>query len=270
MIAALCALSLGLPAPNAVAGVFEIANCEADQLNYSTRAFTHFATRRMMIKRACNPVGPGLRGLIISNVVHDGRVKRGSVALLTFQAPPGTQMTSFRWAGSARRRDCRYALQMWADAPWLKDAITLANVKANRRCPGAGKAQAAYLEKNFDVSGAARIVQRVICKGKGRRDWCSARGLNYIRTRSARITLVDNQPPAVEILQDTPLATGAWVRGTQPLNYNAVDNVGVQRAGSLDQRSGTLLARPGLRARVSNRAIRRSPAVSKRARPDRR
>ena len=74
-----CALVLSISASNARAGVFEVATCQADQLNYSSRAFTHFATRRMMIKRACNPDGPGLRGLITANVVHDGRVKRGSV-----------------------------------------------------------------------------------------------------------------------------------------------------------------------------------------------
>ena len=59
----------------------------------------------------------GLRGLITSNVVRRGRVQRGSVAMATISAPAGTRFTSFRWAGTARRRDCRYALQLYADAP---------------------------------------------------------------------------------------------------------------------------------------------------------
>jgi hypothetical protein len=227
---ALCVLILGLPATNAVAGVFEVATCQADSLNYSTRAFTHFATRRMMIKRACNPEGPGLRGLITANVVHDGLVKRGSVALVTIAAPPGTRMTTFRWAGTARRRDCRFALQLWADAPGI-GPIPIKNVRANRRCPSPGRAQAAgYRAQTFDVSGATRIVQRVVCVGKERSNWCSGRGLNYIRTYKASVGIVDDLPPVVEIVQDTPLATGAWVSGTQPLNYTASDNVGVRFA----------------------------------------
>ena len=35
----------------------------------------------------------------------------------TLNAPAGTRFTTFRWAGTLRRRDCRYALQMYADAP---------------------------------------------------------------------------------------------------------------------------------------------------------
>ena len=42
-----------------------------------------------------------------------------------------------------------------------------------------------------------------------------------------------------QILQDTPLATGAWVRGTQPLNYTASDNVGVRARASLSSADAT-------------------------------
>jgi hypothetical protein len=229
--AMLFALLLSFAAPNAGAGVFEVANCEADRLNYSTRAFEHYATRRMMIKRACNPVGPGLRGLIAANVVRNGRVKRGSVALITFTAPPGTYIHDFRWAGTARRRDCRFAIQMWADRPSGKRP--LANVPANRSCPRAGRAQIAVAEKHYPDLIASRIVQRVICVGKARQRWCSARGANYIRTRFATVGLVDDLSPTVEIVPDTPLARGEWVRGTQALNYTASDNSGVRLARSI-------------------------------------
>ena len=50
--------------------------------------------------------------------------------------PAGTRFTSFRWAGTVRRRDCRYALQLYADAPDIKP-IALKNVRANQRCPRA-------------------------------------------------------------------------------------------------------------------------------------
>src|SRR5215207_10079645 len=80
----------------AAAGEFAVGNCKADQLNYSTRAFEQFATRGMSIRRACDPEGPGLRGLITRNVVRDGRVARRSVALVTISAPAGTRFTTFR------------------------------------------------------------------------------------------------------------------------------------------------------------------------------
>jgi hypothetical protein len=230
---AIGAMLLAAFAPNASAGVFVVASCQADRLNYSTRAFTHFATQRMMIKRACNPQGPGMRGLVTANVVHAGRVKRGSIALVSIAAPPGTRMTTFSWTGTMRRRDCRYALEMWADAPDMQP-ITIKNVRANRRCPSPGRAQAAYdPPKDYNVAGATRIVQRIVCVGRHRGDWCSGRGRNYIRTYKASVGIVDDLLPSVEILPDTPLATGAWVSGTQPLNYTASDNVGIRLARAL-------------------------------------
>src|SRR5215207_6862151 len=78
-VAALVAVS----AEGAPAGEFSVANCQADPLNFSTRAFDDFATRGMKIRRACNPEGPGLRGLITANVVRGGQVPRGAVALAT-------------------------------------------------------------------------------------------------------------------------------------------------------------------------------------------
>ena len=37
------------------AGQFTVASCQADRLNFSTTAFSDFATRGMRIRRACNP-----------------------------------------------------------------------------------------------------------------------------------------------------------------------------------------------------------------------
>jgi hypothetical protein len=64
---------------------------------------------------------------------------------------------------------------------------------------------------------------------------------------------VDGAAPAVTIAVNTPLAGGAWVSGFQPLNYNAVDNVGVRsaqavvggRAGSSHQRACALAVPAG-------------------------
>ena len=214
----------------AAGGEYSVAACQADPLGYSTRAFDDFATRGMKIRRACDPEGPGLRGLITSNVVRRGRVQRGSVAMVAISAPAGTRFTSFRWAGTARRRDCRYALQLYADAPDI-DPVAIKNVRANRRCPRPARAQAAgYRSRTFNVMGATRIVQRVICVGGDGRKWCSARGRNFLRTYEAQVRIADVVAPSASILADTPLGRGEWVGGTQPLNYSASDNVGVRMA----------------------------------------
>src|SRR5829696_4784613 len=217
-------LAAFLPA-GAAAGQFTVASCQADRVNFSTTAFTDFATRGMTIRRACNPEGPGIRGLVTANATRRGTVPRGSVAMVAIAAPTGTRFTTFRWAGSARRTDCRYALQLYAEGPDIKP-VPIKNVRANQRCPRQPRAQAAgYRSRTFDVTGATRIVQRVICAGGNGRKSCSARRANYIRTYQAEVGVLDGQLPAAAISPDTPLAAGTWVAGSQALNYAADDNV---------------------------------------------
>ncbi len=233
VVGAVSTLLLALSSSAAFAGQFTVASCQADRLNFSTSAFDDFATRGMTIRRACNPVGAGIRGLVTANSTRRGTVRRGSVAMVTISAPAGTRFTTFRWAGSARRRDCRYALQLYADGPGIK-TIPIKNVRANRRCSRPGRAQArGYRLRTFNVSGATRIVQRVICQGGDGRRSCSARGINYLRTYQAVVDVADDQAPTATIASDTPLASGAWVSGNQPLNYHAEDNVGVRLAQAI-------------------------------------
>jgi hypothetical protein len=218
-----------LAAPRvAAAGEYSVAACQADSLSFSTRAFVDVATRGMSIKRACNPEGPGLRGLITANVVRRQPVRRGATSMVAITAPQGTTFTRFRWAGTARRRDCRYALQLYADVPGAKP-IPIKNVRAHRHCPRKPRAQiAGYRARTFNVDGATRIVQRVVCvAGRGSKT-CSARGLNFIRTYKAQVRVVDAIAPAAAVAQDTPLGRGDWVAGSQPLTYDASDNVGVR------------------------------------------
>ncbi|HET6867166.1 MAG TPA: carboxypeptidase-like regulatory domain-containing protein [Solirubrobacteraceae bacterium] len=240
-------------ATSAHAGQFTVASCQADRANFSTTAFNDFATRGMTIRRACNPEGPGIRGLVTANVTNGGTVPRGSVAMVALSAPNGTHFTTLRWAGSARRRDCRYALQLYAEGPNMSP-IAIKNVRANQHCPAKARAQAAgYRSRTFNVTGSTRIVQRVICEGGGGRKSCSARGANYIRTYQAAVGVEDDQAPTATIAADTPLASGAWVSGTQPLNYDAEDNVGVRaarlvsgdQASAPDQRSCTMATSDG-------------------------
>ena len=223
-------LATAISTDRAGAGEFSVANCQADPLNYSTRAYEDFATRGMKIRRACDPEGPGQRGLITGNVVRDGRVRRGAVSMATISAPVGTRFTAFRWAGTARRRDCRYALQLYAEGPDI-GTVSMKNVRANERCPRPAGAQiAGFRSRKFNIMGATRIVQRVICVGGDGRKTCSARGANYLRTYEAEVRIADVTAPSAGVIGDTPLGRGEWVSGTQPLNYDASDNVGVRAA----------------------------------------
>jgi hypothetical protein len=216
------------------ANEFTINACQADRADFSTRAFDNFAHRGMMWKRACDPEGPGLRGLVTANVVRAGRVEQGARSYFVMHAPAGTRFSRFVWSGQVRRRDCRYSLQLWAARP-DGSTVRIRNVRANRGCPNRGGYQSAGWPKPrlYDVAGATAIVQRVLCVGSRQTPYCSARSLNYIRTFTAAATVVDTSPPGVAILRDTPLTQGAWVRGTQRVNYGALDNVGVRNARAL-------------------------------------
>lgn len=215
----------------AAAGEFTINACQADAGNFSSGAFENFATRGMRWRRACNPLGPGLRGLVTANVVTGSRVAHGAQSAFVLNAPPGTAFSRLRWSGHAQRRDCRYALQMYAVRPDGSDA-TIKNVRANRNCPRPEGAQASSWPRPraYDLGGATKIVQRVVCVGAASGQFCSGHGLNYMQTFTAEATVVDTSGPSVSIIADTPLARGEWVGGKQGLDYEASDNVGVKSA----------------------------------------
>ena len=242
VLAALALLALFRPL-GAAAAEYPINNCFADSTTFSTQAFQDFATRGMMWKRACSPEGKGRRGLVTGNVIRSGRVRRGARSYFILRAPAGTRFGRFTWSGQARRRDCRYALQVWASRP-DGPPVPIKNVRANQRCPRRGNAQAAGWAKRrtYDVNGSNKIVQRIICVGERGAPYCSSRGENYIRTFVARATVVDVSRPAIRILPNNPFTLGQWVGGNQTVQYDAADNVGVRLAravvGGLVQRSG--------------------------------
>jgi hypothetical protein len=224
--------SLAAPGP-AIAGEYTISICQADDAGYVSTAFENFATRGMKWRRACDPVAPGLRGLVSSNVMGDGRVPAGAQSGFLLDAPPGTTLSRLRWSGEARRRDCRYALQFFALRPGAP-AVSIKNVRANRNCPRPDFAQASVARlRAYDLGGATRIVQRVVCIGTPSHGFCSARGRNYISTFAAEATVVDGSPPSVAIAQSLPFSRGEWVRGRQSFTYDASDNVGIKTASAL-------------------------------------
>lgn len=229
------ALLVGLASPGtAAAGEYTISICQADEAGYVSSAFENFATRGMKWRRACNPLGPGLRGLVTANVPGTGRVPRGAQSGFVLSAPPGTAISRLRWSGVAHRRDCRYALQLYAERPGASP-ISIKNVRANRHCPNPEAAQASSWPRlrAFDLGGATRIVQRVVCVGTSSREYCSARGQNYIGTLAAEATVVDGSAPSAGVVQDEPLAQGKWVSGKQGVRYEAADNVGIKSASVL-------------------------------------
>lgn len=232
---AVAVLLAGLAAPrSATAGEYTIYACQAEGAGYVSSAFEDFATRGMKWRRACNPLGPGLRGLVTANVPSAGTVPRGAQSGFVLNAPPGTTFSRLRWSGHARRRDCRYALQLYAVRPDAS-SVAIKNVRANRHCPGRDLAQASSWPRlrSYDLGGASRIVQRVVCVGAQSREFCSARGQNFIRTFAAEATVADGSPPSVGVVQEGPLASGAWVSGRRSFEYETNDNVGVKGASAL-------------------------------------
>lgn len=230
LVVSATAIALGLAVPRqAMAGEYTIYVCQADGAGYVSSAFETFATRGMKWRRACNPLGPPPRGLVTANVPGPGRVERGAQAGFVLDAPPGTAFSRLRWSGQARRRDCRYALQLYAERPGAQ-AVAIKNVRANRGCPRPDLAQASSWPRPraYDLGGATRIVQRVVCVGAPSREWCSARGRNFIRTFAAEATVLDGIGPSVGIVQNLPLAGGQWVSGRQSFDYDASDNVGIK------------------------------------------
>lgn len=232
LLAAL-ALALAIPAPVS-AGEYTISACQADEAGYASTAFEDYATRGMKWRRACKPIGPGLRGLVTVNVPGTGHVARGSESRFFLEAPPETTFSRLRWSGQAHRRDCRYALQLYAERPGTSP-VAIKNVRANRSCPLPDRAQASSWPRlrAYDLGGATRIVQRVVCVGAPSHDFCSARGQNYIRTFAAEATVVDGVAPSVGVVAGSPLSRGEWVAGKQSLDYDATDNVGIKSASAL-------------------------------------
>ena len=162
---AVAALALAIPS-RAAAGEFTIEACQADAGEFASTAFEDFATRGMRWRRACDPLGPGLRGLVTSNVVRSGRVAHGAQSAFVLNAPPGTAFSRLRWSGHAQRRDCRYALQLYGERPDGSDATirtcaptSVAQVKTQRRRRvGPGREPTTSEERLGSSSGSSASV----------------------------------------------------------------------------------------------------------------
>jgi hypothetical protein len=228
----------------AAAGTYTVNACAAERFGFASQAFVDFGsigipTSGMYMKRACAPTDAAPFGLVAGNVVRSGRVRRGNQAGFVLDAPPGASFLELKWSGRVRRRDCRYALQMYAvgaDGALVKK---IRNWRANRNCAKRDNrtqvAQVGGIRRPvpFPMPGATRIVQRSVCVGGSRKRFCSARSINRIQTFWAEATVADGSAPAIAIARDNPFTQGAWVNGTQSVNYTASDNIGVKAARAL-------------------------------------
>jgi hypothetical protein len=248
-------------APPAAAGTYTVSACTAAKRfghqTPPTHAFADLSllasvqTGGMYMRRACADFDGAPFGMVAGNVVRSGRVRRGHQAGFVMDAPAGTSFVALNWSGKALRRDCRYAIQMYALAadgsvvkvrrPDGTEAGGIRNFPANRNC-ARKDSRASYLQvqqlgtrsrpKSFGMLGpATRIVQRTVCVGGSRKRFCSARSINRIHTWWAEATVADGSAPSVAIASDIPFTEGAWVSaGTQSVGYTVSDNVGVKRA----------------------------------------
>ena len=227
------------PADRPSPGEFSVATCQADSLTFSTHAFVDFATRGMSIKRACNPEGPGLRGLITANV---------------FAAP--VRAARSRWSRSAPPRDPLHDVPVGGNGAPARLPLRAA---ALRRCarrqadPDQERTRQPALPAQEHAhrppaTGRARTTSAARRESSSASSASAATAASRAR-RAARTTSAPTRPrsasptacrPAAAIVPDTPLARGAWVSGTQPLNYDATDNVGVRlaQASSPDRPAG--------------------------------
>ena len=164
----------------ASAGEYTVRTCNAAP-SFATKAFGDFATRGMRVRRACNPEGPGTRGLLIGNARRRGRVKPRARSILALAAPAGAHFKRYSWSGETKRTDCGYSILSYAAGAGAKAISVATRRKRNRlpfkRCPRRGRAQASGNPKptthvvGSDARGANRIVHRVDCQS---RTGCSA------------------------------------------------------------------------------------------------
>jgi hypothetical protein len=263
VVASALAWLLAVAAP-AVAGTYTVSACTAAKRfghqTPPTHAFAELSllpsiqTGGMFMRRACADFDGAPFGMVAGNVVRSGRVSRGHQAGFVMDAPAGTSFVALNWSGKALRRDCRYAIQMYALAadgsvvqvrrPDGTEAGGIRNFPANRNC-ARKDSRASYLQvqqlgtrsrpKLFGMLGpATRIVQRTVCVGGSRKRFCSARSINRIHTWWAEATVADGSAPSVAIAQDSAFTQGAWVSsGSHSVGYTVSDNVGVKSARAI-------------------------------------
>ena len=254
MLAALLATTttatlVALPAEPAAAGEYTVNVCRTGETSFDNRAFKQIRRgRNIAVSDRCRNQGRGARGLLINDGANRGKVPFHGRASWTMRAPAGTHFRRVAWGGRLQRDDCGFEQQAYVDEGSLgPDGVIPLRFKRGfkthravtapgRDCPKPGRAQTSGDSPPVPVTvgdtnqGPRRVVLRMECRSRG---GCAARGRNYLQTTSVSATVIDNSAPQAAIATGpagSPLTNGAWVAGTQPLPYTAIDNTGIARA----------------------------------------
>jgi hypothetical protein len=234
----ICCLAPSPGAANAQ-GTYDVKSCLISGGEWNPRAFVLANrgldfTRGMTVRSRCSldktpPLG------VLTGDGRRGVRKRGARAILRVFAPEGTRIQRVAWRGAvSRERDCGWAMEVYAaeGTRVVKPIHTRGATPKGKPCrPLIPKARLAGRRTRLPTKhvaipgGAKRIVQRIICKGRGR-SYCSMRGAHYITTFGMQLTLTDERAPEVRITGGQ-LVSGAWVGGFQPVIFEASDNIGV-------------------------------------------
>ena len=130
-----------------------------------------------------------------------GRSSAERMPSLTIDAPPGTTFASYQWTGRPERKDCRYAMQIWAELPDGKKRY-LRTWRANRKCKAKRDCQDRVRSSGSRERGVRdpwrvtdRAARRSAVGGGG--SGCSGGSGNRLWTNTATAEFEDGQPPAV-------------------------------------------------------------------------
>lgn len=235
----LCTLVLTLClTASAQAGSYTVSTC-GDIPNFAWRLD---ATPGHQAEALCPSGNSDYRGITtrITQPVAAGTYERAF-----FDAPPGTTITGFRWAGRANRESCVWSTEIRAQPA---DQTILGN-RAGRNCGTSGFNLPSL---DFPVpAGTTQLFQNVQC-GAGQ---CPAGATMH--TFAAAITISDHTLPN-GVVKGGGLAGGRWVAGEQHLLYDLNDNTGVRRAelliGSAPARARDYACSYALPAPCSNRS----------------
>ena len=145
-------------------------------------------------------------------------------------APPGTAVRDrYEWTGKPDRIDCRYAMQVLR-CPRREEAVP-ADVASRiescaKRGTPPGPRRFAPRTVGILIPGASQVVQRVVCVGRMAADAPAARELVVDESRPRRSSRTVSRAAVVDAAGHTA-DDGEWVRGQQPLDYDASDNAGL-------------------------------------------
>ena len=229
MTAALrCLIAATLAAPMTAAlaepaagGTYDVLVCDAAEgIGGGNLALSLAANPSFENETHCPTDNTYPDGIISRNRKVDGKALYFRGANATFTAPTGTTVREVFWRGAMSRVDCHWFVGIAANARVLH------GLPANSSCAQAGLDG----EKTIPVNADSFVVG-VLCgntagcpTGETAAGWHGYQAA--MRTHYLRIRIDDTTPPTVSGLGG-PLASGAWVRGSQTVSFDATDGAGI-------------------------------------------